>query len=318
MIQFGLIMNTWIVNDYLTCIPGTKTFWHSLLEIDDTVDKTGTPFNKLAETIENDPGECDLIIRNGTFFRPIERDCKQIVLVQDLYGYDEKQYNTVMSSDFVVFNSEYTRSEFLKNTEMSMLEVVSNKSRVIPIGVNENLFKPMANFRPANDIFQRFKRTGIFVGDYNQTKNTRLFEQVAKENSNLDFIYVSKARNQINLPNVRNYPGGVNEQGMLRLYNEADFCIMCSSLETLHLATVEAALCDVPVIGTNTGWFADYFNESAGVRIDGELSVENFSKAIWQVLESSFSPREYMLTTPFTWDSCKASWEKLIEEVLNG
>ena len=300
--------NIWIVNDLLTCIPGTRTFWHLLLEIEDTIDKTGTPFNKLTETIENDPADCDLIIRNGTFFPRIHiYFTKQIALIQDYYGQDLQQLEVACHADHVVFNSDFTREKF-------GVEGLRSHS-TIPIGVNQNLFKSVAQFKPNNDIFARFKRTGIFVGDYNQTKNTRLFEEIAKENSNIDFIYVSKARNRINLPNVKNYPA-VDEIGMLKLYNEADFCIMCSPLETLHLTTVEAALCDTPVIGTNTGWLADYFSDAVGVRVD-EPTVGNFSNAICEVLESSYSPREYMLTTPFTWDRCKASWEKLIEETLN-
>jgi len=302
--------NIWIVNDLLTCIPGTRTFWHLLLEIDGTVDKTGTPFNKLAETIENDPGECDLIIRNGTFFPRIHvHFTKQIALIQDYYGKDFQQLEVAYHADHVVFNSDFTSEKFDTGGLRS--------HSTIPLGVDHGLFKPMANFRPANDIFQRFKRTGIFVGDYNATKNTRLFEEIVKDNTNVDFIYVSKSRHRINLPNVRNYPGGVNEQGMVRLYNESDFCIMCSPLETLHLTTVEAALCDVPVIGTNTGWLANHFNMDVGIRIDGEPTVDKFSHAIARVLSSSYSPREHMLTTPFTWDSCKASWENLIEEVLS-
>jgi glycosyltransferase involved in cell wall biosynthesis len=300
--------NIWIVNDLLTCIPGTKTFWHLLLEIDGTVDKTGVPFNKLAETIENDPGSCHLIIRNGTFFREIQRDdCEQIVLIQDYYGYDYQQIEVASNADHVVFNSDFTKEKF---------NPIFDNFSVIPIGVNENLFKPLAKFRKENDIFTRFKRTGIFVGDYNATKNTRLFEEVVKENSHVDFIYVSKARNQINLPNVRNYPGGVDELGMLQLYNEADFCIMCSPLETLHLTTVEAALCDIPVIGTNTGWLADHFHPDVGIRIDGDATVAKFSHAIAKVLSSNYCPRQHMLSTPFTWEGCKKSWEKLIEEVL--
>ena len=299
--------NVWIVNDLLTCIPGTKTFWHMLLEIDDTIDMTGVPFNKLAQSIEADPRQCDLIIRNATFFRKINRDCKQISLVQDYYGNDKQQLDVCNNSDYVVFNSDFTRDKF------DRLEDI----RTIPIGVNENLFKPMANFRKENDIFSRFKRTGIFVGDYNTTKNTRLFEEIARENAHVSFIYISKAGHKINLPNVRNYPGGVNELGMMRLYNEADFCIMCSPLETLHLTTVEAALCDIPIIGTNTGWLAHYYNESVGVRIDAPHSVEKFSDAIREVSENDYSPRKYMLTTPFTWANCKESWRQLIVEILN-
>jgi glycosyltransferase involved in cell wall biosynthesis len=305
--------NIWIVNDLLTCIPGTKTFWHLLLEIDGTVDKSGTPFNKLAEAIENDVDKPDLIIRNGTFFRRIMRDdCPQIALLQDFYGRDDNQIDVSNNAERIVFNSQHTKKRF-----EAIDDVFKVDSSIIPIGVNQNVFKPMAQFRPANDIFQRFKRTGIFVGDYNATKNTRLFEEIVKDNTHVDFIYISKSGNRINLPNVRNYPGGVNEQGMVKLYNESDFCIMCSPIETLHLTTVEAALCDVPVIGTNTGWLADYFYPAMGIRIDGNHTVDKFSHAIARVISSNYQPRDWMLKTPFTWDGCKASWESLIKEVLS-
>jgi glycosyltransferase involved in cell wall biosynthesis len=305
-------MTTWIVNDYLTCIPGTKTFWHMLLEIKGTVDKTGIPFNKLVQAIEEDSGKPDLIIRNGTFFPRIHRhDAPQIALMQDFYGRDENQIDVANHAECIVFNSEHTKKKFQEVDEVFRMNYVT-----IPIGVNQDLFKPLASFKERNDIFSRFKRTGIFVGDYNNTKNTRLFEEIARKHDNINFIYVSKARNQINLPNVENYPGGVNEIGMVQLYNRSDFCIMCSPVETLHLTTIEAALCNKPVIGTNTGWLADYFNDAVGVRVD-EPTLEGFSEAIYRILKESFSPREYMLTTPFTWSSCKNSWEKLIEDILN-
>lgn len=42
----------WLVNDFLTCIPGTKTFWHDLLEwIPGLTDKC-FPYPILADTIE--------------------------------------------------------------------------------------------------------------------------------------------------------------------------------------------------------------------------------------------------------------------------
>ncbi len=297
-------MSIWIVNDLLTCIPGTRTFWHLLLEIDGTVDKTGTPYSRLGKVIEEDPGECDLIIRNATFFPPIKRDCKQIAFLQDSYEDNTQQKQVVDAATHTVFNSQYTKNRF------------GGDGDVIPIGVNQEIFKPMAQWRPDDQIFQRIGRVGIFVGDYNTTKNTRLFEELAKSKSYLHFIYVSKSGHRINLPNVENYAGGVDEQAMARLYNRADFCIYTSPVETLHLTSVEAALCGTPVIGTNTGWLADFHDNEVGIRVDVP-NFDNFNKAIDELLENSYSPREYMLTTPYTWDNCKKEWEQLIEKVLN-
>lgn len=297
----------WIVNDFLTCIPGTRTFWHLLLEIDGTLDKTGVSFPQLKVKIEDDQDKCDLIIRNATFFPRIQRkDCKQIALLQDYYGDDEAQSDVCEHADCVVFNSTFTRDKFSGRFP---------DAKTIPLGVNEHLFRPVANFKKEDYIFDRFKKTGIFVGDYNSTKNTAMFEALCKEKTYVDFIYISKLGGRINLPNVINYPGGVNEQGMVKLYSQADFCIFCSPVETLHLASVEACLCNIPVIGTNTGWLAHHFDEKVGIRVDNP-TFENFCDAIDEVITSHYEPREYMLQTPFTWASCKNSWENLIKEVI--
>lgn len=299
-------MAVWIVNDYLTCVPGTKTFWHMLLEIKGTIDKTGVDFTRLAEKIENDPNPCDLIIRNASFFRTMNKSAKQIAFLQDRNEDDPMQIDVCRKSDCVVFNSEYTKSAYDKCGFAN--------TRVIPIGVNEALFKPMAT----NRMFQNDRPVGIFVGDYNSTKGTDIFEQVARRKSYINFIYVSKQGMTIRLPNVANFPGGVNELGMSKLYNSATFSIMCSPVETLHLASIEACLCDKPAIGTNTGWFANYFGPAAGLVVPNP-SVEEFCKAIDQVVESpsNFSPREHILKTPFVWSNCREEWTKLIQEVVS-
>ena len=46
-------MTGWLVNDYLTCIPRVKTFWHFLLKwFPDLQDKTGIDYSNLPRYIE--------------------------------------------------------------------------------------------------------------------------------------------------------------------------------------------------------------------------------------------------------------------------
>lgn len=300
-------IKTWIVNDKLTCIPGTKTFWHMLLEIEGAIDKTSEPFIKLASIVENDPEHCDIIIRNATFFRRINRDCKQIAFLQDAYKDDVGQIDVCVNSSHVVFNSPFTQNKYA-----AILDQLNSYS-VIPIGVNENIFYP-------SSIFKNKRFTLCFVGDYNSTKNTRMLERIAKSRSDLDFIYISKLGSRINSPNVLNVTGGVNENEMASLYNRSDACIMCSELETLHLTTVEAALCNKPVIGTRTGWLASHFSNKCGILVDEFNNLDEYVAAIDFVKDNYefFSPREHILTTPYVWSNCKASWEKLIKEVYCG
>ena len=79
----------WLVNDCLTCIPGTTTLWHDLMDwFPGLEDKTNgyTNYNILAETIEKMYNETenkpDYIIRNGTYFRKMNIDVPTFALIQ--------------------------------------------------------------------------------------------------------------------------------------------------------------------------------------------------------------------------------------------
>ena len=264
-------MSIWIANDKLTCIPGTKTFWHMLLEIPGTVDKTGTHNRNLAEKIENDPGIPNLIIRNASFCRRFNRPEKTIAFFQDLPR-DDRKDDVVFNADCVVFNSSFTAQAYRKEWDKL------RRAEIIPIGIDEEIFRPI--IREKND-----RPVGIFVGDKGSTKNTYLFEKIVKERSDIDFIYVSKGSHKIGLPNVENVNGGVDERAMSDLYNRADFILMTSPVETLHLSSVEAAFCNVPVIGTDTGWLAsEYWSDLCGLKAASCFS--SFSVAINCVLKN--------------------------------
>jgi len=106
----------WLVNDCLTTIPGTKTFWHDLLEwFPGLEDKTDgyTKFDHLADKIEKDAeknGPPDYIIRNATYFRKLHIKTKQIALLQDHFESPKKlsQLEICNGVDAVVFNSQFT------------------------------------------------------------------------------------------------------------------------------------------------------------------------------------------------------------------
>ncbi len=120
MTQFGFQKVGWLVNDCLTTIPGTTTFWHDLLEwFPSLEDKTGgyTKFDHLADKIEKDAeenGPPDYIIRNATYFRKLHIKTKQIALLQDHFDSPKKlsQLEICNRVDAVVFNSKFICDEY--------------------------------------------------------------------------------------------------------------------------------------------------------------------------------------------------------------
>ena len=106
----------WLVNDTLTCIPGTKTFWHFLLDmISDLQDKTNgyTSFDQLANNIENNLNQTKpkYIIRNATYFRKLNTDTYTISILQDNHSKTEhilnEQKDVLNNSNLVIVNSNY-------------------------------------------------------------------------------------------------------------------------------------------------------------------------------------------------------------------
>jgi glycosyltransferase involved in cell wall biosynthesis len=278
-----------------------------LLEIPNTVDKTGVHNRVLAEKIEADPEVPDLIIRNASFCRRFNRPEKTIAFFQDLPR-DARKDDVVFKADCVVFNSTYTAAQY--KHEWLLL----NRPEIIPIGVNTEIFNVwrLGTTKPVRPV-------GIFIGDKGATKNTDLFEQIVRKRTDLDFIYVSKKGHKIALPNVTNVGGGVDEEAMAGLYNRSDFILMTSPVETLHLSSIEACFCGLPVVGTKTGWLATkHFNSICGHI--ASPTVESFSLAIDAVIANHLGNfaliRNYMMTTPYAWDNCKEAWTKLIEEMI--
>ena len=108
-------MRRLLVNDCLTCIPGTRTFWHDLQEwteaefiggdyatLDDTVDKATQP--TIADPLAQ---RTSLIIRNATYAPPFKASVQipTIALLQDIIAdgpMREMQEAVIKSSSAIV------------------------------------------------------------------------------------------------------------------------------------------------------------------------------------------------------------------------
>ena len=75
-------MTRLLVNDCLTTIPGTRTFWHDLQDWF-YMKFIGGPYEHLAGIASPDL-DATLIIRNATYFGPISTKVPQISLLQDI------------------------------------------------------------------------------------------------------------------------------------------------------------------------------------------------------------------------------------------
>ena len=299
-------MKGWLVNDTLTCIPGTKTFWHDLLEwIPSLEDKTDgyTPYNILANKIEAEASSSppDYIIRNASFFRPLNINCKTISLLQDISLRPRQQLEVADSSDLVVFNSPYTES-FYK-------DLINKPTKIIPLGIDFNFFRPLDDKEELRKELHILPNSILFVGA--STIHPKGFDLVLNliESTNYNFCLVMKDDFNIDHPRVRVF-NMVNHETLRTIYNSCSMLICTSKQETQHLVGAEAAACGLPIVATNVGL---YFNREEG-KWGCVSSHENFLDSINKVINNldRYSPREYFLKEGYDKDTCKKEWINLI------
>lgn len=294
----------WLVNDTLTCIPGTKTFWHDLLDaIPELEDQTGgyTPYNRLALEIEAKAflQQPDYIIRNASYFRRLQTPVPTIALLQDILPDKGQQKDVCDHSVVTVVNSAYTFAQYRQTLQGEM--------KIIPLGVDFDFFKFM--IPPPMGVLPN---SVLFVGA--NTENPKGFPTVLSliENTEYNFCLVMKDGFTMVHPRVRVF-NKVNQEQMKQIYNSCAILICTSIVETQHLAGIEAAACGIPILATNVGCYYE--------RIPGEwgfvIKDGDFVSGIREVFNdpTRFHPREYFLDKGYDKQTCMKSWQDLIKKV---
>lgn len=293
-------MTGWLVNDRLTAIPGTRTFWHHLLDsVQGLEDKTTAPFSVLTSVIEAECrlGEPDYIIRNAAYFRWLNVTCPVVSFVQDVLLEFQRDVllEACAASRMIVFNSEYTRAQYP--------ELATANYKIIPIGTDETIFKPC---EPDADIPEG---AVLWVGSGHQIKGFDLACELARK-SDRPWVFVMKDDAPVNVDGavvLRSIPQS-------RLASVASACVVgvCTSkVETQHLAGIEMGMCGLPLVTTNVGAYYDREPGNWGMVSQGKWlsEVECLSKMDYA------HPASYWRDAGFGLSKCMAEWQEVVHEI---
>jgi len=298
----------WLVNDQLTSIPETRTFWHDLLEwIPGLAFRTGSyvDYSHLADVVEAsyriDAEKPQYIIRNSGFFRWIDLPVVTISFVQDLV--DAEQVRVIKQSQVAVFNSIYMRSRF---------EEVEN-SRVIPIGVNTSVFRPMGK-EACRVKYGILPESIVWVGARTSVKGYETLKGII-ESTPYNYCLVLKDSPDPDWINERvRVLSRIPMGAMAEVYNACSMLLCTSPMETQHLASLEALACDIPVVSPPCGVWYDTASGTLGLRV---MDSRYLDAIRWvQNSPDSFQPREFLLSSPYTGEACRQSWQKVLADVL--
>jgi len=289
----------WLVNDYLTCIPGTSTFWNNLLEwFPELVDKTGVDFPFLADSVERSArteGCPDLVIRNASYFRPLNLTTRTVSLLQDI-GSSDEQRAVCLGSDVVVANSSYTLSHYPYLTN----------HRVIPLGVDFGLFRPLSDTSSLREKWGIHGDTVLFIGSTNEIKGwAEVVELVT--HSDYNFVLVLKDTDTVQIQS-NNYRvvSRVGHEDLVEIINCCDVGVCTSVTETQHLAGIEMGACGLPMVTTNVG---AYYNLESG---DWGCRYGDIGSAIDWAMTADLNPRAYWQNAGMSLESCRKEWSEIV------
>jgi glycosyltransferase involved in cell wall biosynthesis len=130
--------------------------------------------------------------------------------------------------------------------------------RVIPLGINSELFHPMdkIQMRAKYDI-PKNKTVKIFVGSQHQVKGFEKIIKMINEDPDIFWILVLK---DSKIPDGHNYKvfSKISQSILSELYNCSDVCVSKSITESFGLSLVEAMFCNIPVDVPKIGIFWDW------------------------------------------------------------
>jgi len=300
----------WLVNDTLTCIPNTRTFWHDLLDwFPNLEDKCNgyTDYSVLAQTTESIDGRPDYIIRNGSYFRRLNIDVPTFCLIQDTSD-NPMQTEVINTSTCVVFASKETHNLYKDR-------INPNNVRVIEQSSDFDFFKPISERHP-----EVLPNSIIFIGDSShEKKGFHRVLNLIETMTDFNFCLVMKDDTSINdIPQhsrsrVRIF-NKVNRDTVRLLINSSVCAICTSGNEEGHFAGIEIGACDIPMVARPMGCYLDRKDDKSWGLISDD---ENFPETIRYVVNNrhTFTPREYY-SKEYTLERCREKWEDLINEFV--
>lgn len=311
-------MRRLLVNDALSQL-GEVTFWHRLRDWFG-MEFVGGDYATLAEKAKDAAKDASLIVRNATWFPPIDVKTSTISLLQDIITEGpmrEMQEAVLAGSVAAVFNSEFTRSKYgIVNKAYGAPE-----SPVIPLPVDFSVFTPQnalacqqALSLPDGCVCW----IGASQGAAGHVKGFDTFCQVVRTNPDIPFVAVFKdAMPESVPPNLRAYVRLTHAE-LVKVIGACRVGLCTSRTESQHLAGIEMGACGLPMVAPLVGVYWNRKDgEFPGLVMKEGTAVEHFATATRFCMSQPIDKpkvREYW-RTEFDIPVVRAAWEKLVEEV---
>mgnify|MGYP001445360360 CR=1 FL=1 len=307
-------MKGWLVHDYMTCIPNTRTLWYDLVDwLPHLEDKCNNgELMRLPEHVDQllkHNEEPDYVIRNASYWPTYAFSKSKIIsILQDFRDeptLKQWQLDVCNGSDKVIAVSNYVKEKFSDDIDKENVEV-------LPIGTDFNFFKP----QEVDNEFDILPNSILWIGDYNNNpKGFDILKQIIK-NTNYNFCIVLKSNIKFEHKRIRCF-NRISHEKLVRIMNNCKAVLCTSREETLHLSSIEAAACNLPVITSNIGI---HYNVKSGVWGENvpTFDYNDYITSIDKVFNNikNYTPRDYF-NERYSISALKEKWLKMINEVID-
>jgi len=253
----------------------------------------------------------------------------------DYYG-NRKNIFIKKLADFIL--KKYV--SFYNNCDIILSPTKSMKTHLIDLGVYPNLIEIMG--RGVNKDIFLFKnlKSGKFQYHFKNNNYNILFASRLVWEKNLEIIIkIYQESRKRNLPynfiiagdgvayeSMKNqmpealFLGGINQQELNEVYNEADLFLFPSVTETFGNVVLEAMTCGLPVVASNGGSNPDVVDDNINGLLVEEKNIDQYLSAFEYILypETYDKFRLSALNNDMskTWDEINAKFYEHLNSVL--
>lgn len=239
------------------------------------------------------------------------------------YGFVKMQTEVARRLERVITVSDTSREDLFKYMNVSL-----DRSRVVPIGVDTTIFKPIPAIGKEPGLMVTtasadvpLKGLHILVDAMAEVKSVEPNAHlVIMGNPNKESNLVARA-SELGLDNHVKFAGVVSQDEMVWLYNRAELAVVPSLYEGFSLPAVEAMACGIPLVATDGGALPEVTgSDGETVLLARAGDTLDLAKKILQAFDSELLRNEIgsngleRVMSKFTWAAtAKATEQNYIE-----
>lgn len=193
----------------------------------------------------------DVVLRYSTLgFLPVIG--KQVALCWELYPAMKERFGSSLWDDKIAMVHEAARYSTFRTVASSLTSSLYEQYGtvdIIPIGVDVDVFRPLAN---RNELRAKYglpqdKEIGVWVGTAHPMKGFALLLEYARRHPDIHWVTICKTRSEaVAMRSATNYVH-VTQASLSELINTGDFFLSTSLLRPFFMAEWEAMACDIPI-----------------------------------------------------------------------